>query len=64
LIIELDRPNVFPRGDLAVHRAVRRFYGLDQVPTEDERLHIAERWRQYRNLAASYLFESEFEAKQ
>jgi 3-methyladenine DNA glycosylase/8-oxoguanine DNA glycosylase len=32
------------------------------MPTEDELLHIAERCRPYRSLAASYLFE--FEAKQ
>jgi 3-methyladenine DNA glycosylase/8-oxoguanine DNA glycosylase len=34
------------------------------MPTEDELLHIAERWRPSRSLAASHLFESEFEAKQ
>jgi DNA-3-methyladenine glycosylase II len=61
LIIALDRPDVFPAGDLALRRAVMRLYGLDQMPTEDELLHIAERWRPYRSLAASYLFESEFE---
>jgi hypothetical protein len=37
---------------------------FDHMPTEDELLHIAERRRPYRRLAASYPSESEFEAKQ
>jgi DNA-3-methyladenine glycosylase II len=61
LIIALDRPDVFLAGDLALRRAIRNFYGLDQMPTEPEVLQIAERWRPYRSLAVSYLFASEFE---
>jgi DNA-3-methyladenine glycosylase II len=60
LLIALDRPDVFPAGDLALRRAVRRLYGLDRLPTESELLALAERWRPYRRLAAAYLFESEF----
>jgi DNA-3-methyladenine glycosylase II len=60
LLIALDRPDVFPSGDLALRRAVRRLYGLDQLPTEEEMLRIAERWRPYRSLAAGYLFASEY----
>jgi DNA-3-methyladenine glycosylase II len=61
LIIALDRPDVVLAGDLALRRAVRNVYGLDQMPTEQEVLQIAERWRPYRSLAVSYLFASEFE---
>src|ERR1700730_4424992 len=60
LLIALDRPDVFPAGDLALRRAVKRLYGLDQLPSESELLGLAERWRPYRSLAAAYLFESEF----
>ena len=60
LLIALDRPDVFPAGDLALRRAVKRLYGLDHLPSESEFLGIAERWRPYRSLAAAYLFESEF----
>jgi DNA-3-methyladenine glycosylase II len=60
LLIALDRPDVFPAGDLALRRAVRRLYSLDHLPSESELLGIAERWRPYRSLAAAYLFESEF----
>ncbi len=61
LLIALDRSDVFPGGDLALRRAVRRLYGLDHLPMESELLGIAERWRPYRSLAAAYLFQSEFE---
>jgi DNA-3-methyladenine glycosylase II len=56
LLIELDRPDVFPSGDLVLRRAAKRLYGLDALPTEQELLTIAERWRPYRSLAAGYLF--------
>jgi DNA-3-methyladenine glycosylase II len=61
LIIALDRPDVVLAGDVALRRAIRNVYGLDQVPAEAEVLQIAERWRPYRSLAVSYLFASEFE---
>jgi DNA-3-methyladenine glycosylase II len=61
LIIALDRPDVVLPGDLALRRAVRDVYRRDQMPTEQEVVQIAERWRPYRSLAVSYLFASEFE---
>jgi len=61
LIIALDRPDVLLPGDLALRRAVRHAYRLDQMPSEEEMLRIAEPWRPYRSLAVSYLFASEFE---
>jgi DNA-3-methyladenine glycosylase II len=63
LMIQLDRPDVFPSGDLVLRRAVMRLYGLDRMPSEQELLEIAERWRPFRSLAAGYLFLSEFDAK-
>ena len=61
LIVALDRPDVLLSGDLALRRAMQRAYGFDHLPTEDEMVQIAERWRPYRSLAVSYLFASEFE---
>jgi DNA-3-methyladenine glycosylase II len=61
LIVALDRPDVLLSGDLALRRAVERAYGFDHLPTEDEMVQVAERWRPYRSLAVSYLFASEFE---
>jgi len=61
LIVELDRPDVLLSGDLALRRAVERAYGFDRLPTEDEMVDVAERWRPYRSLAVSYLFASAFD---
>lgn len=61
LIIGLDRPDVLLTGDLALRRAVQRTYGFDHLPTDDEMLELADRWRPYRSLAVSYLFASEYE---
>jgi DNA-3-methyladenine glycosylase II len=61
LIVALDRPDVLLSGDLALRRAVQHAYGLDHLPTEDEMVQVAERWRPYRSLAVSYLFASEYE---
>jgi DNA-3-methyladenine glycosylase II len=61
LIVALDRPDVLLSGDLALRRAVQRAYGFDHLPTEDEMVQVAERWRPYRSLAVSYLFASESE---
>ena len=61
LLVALDRPDVFLPGDIALRRAIRRVYGFDHVPSEEEIAEIADRWRPYRSLAVSYLFASEYE---
>ncbi|HEV3103000.1 MAG TPA: DNA-3-methyladenine glycosylase 2 family protein [Candidatus Dormibacteraeota bacterium] len=61
LIVALDRPDVLLSGDLALRRAIEHAYGFDHLPTEDEMLKLADKWRPYRSLAVSYLFASEFE---
>jgi DNA-3-methyladenine glycosylase II len=61
LLIALDRPDVLLSGDLALRHAVQRLYALDHLPTEDEMVQLAERWRPHRSLAVSYLFASVYE---
>ena len=61
LLVALDRPDVHLSGDIALRRAIRRVYGFDHVPTEDELVELSDRWRPYRSLALSYLFASEYE---
>ena len=63
LLVALDRPDVFLSGDLALRRAIERLYGFDHLPTEEEMVQLAERWRPYRSLAVSYLFASEYEGE-
>jgi DNA-3-methyladenine glycosylase II len=61
LIIALGREDVVLPGDLALRKAVRAAYQLDHLPTEQEVLAVADRWRPYRSLATSYLFSAAFE---
>ncbi len=62
LLVALDRPDVFLPGDIALRRAIQRAYGFDHVPSEDEMIRLADRWRPYRSLAVSYLFASEYDS--
>ena len=61
LITALQREDVVLPGDLALCKAVQAAYQLDHLPTQQEVLAIAERWRPYRSLATSYLFSAAFE---
>jgi DNA-3-methyladenine glycosylase II len=61
LIIALHREDVVLPGDLALRKAVQLAYQLDHLPTQQEVLAIAEKWRPYRSLATSYLFSATFE---
>jgi len=61
LIIALKREDVVLPGDLALRKAVQAAYQLGHLPTQQEVLAIAERWRPYRSLATSYLFSAAFE---
>ena len=61
LIIALGREDVVLPGDLALRKAVRATYHLDHLPSQDEVLAIAEKWRPYRSLATACLFSAAFE---
>jgi DNA-3-methyladenine glycosylase II len=61
LIVALGREDVVLPGDLALRKAIRAAYQLGHLPTQDEVLAIAEKWRPYRSLATSYLFSAAFE---
>jgi DNA-3-methyladenine glycosylase II len=56
LLVAFRREDVVLPGDLALRKAVRTAYHLDHLPTQEEVLQIAEKWRPYRSLATSYLF--------
>jgi DNA-3-methyladenine glycosylase II len=60
LIIALQREDVVLPGDLALRKAIKAAYQLDHLPTQQEVLAIAEKWRPYRSLATSYLFSAAF----
>ena len=61
MLIALSREDVVLPGDLALRKAVQAAYQLDHLPTQQEVLAIADKWRPYRSLATSYLFSATFE---
>jgi DNA-3-methyladenine glycosylase II len=61
LLIVLQREDVVLPGDLALRKAVQSAYQLDHLPSQQEVVAIAEKWRPYRSLATSYLFSAAFD---
>jgi DNA-3-methyladenine glycosylase II len=62
LLIALQREDVVLPGDLALRKAIQAAYRLDHLPSQQEVLAIADKWRPYRSLATSYLFSAAFES--
>jgi DNA-3-methyladenine glycosylase II len=61
LLVALEREDVVLPGDLALRKAIQAAYRLDHLPSQQEVLAIADKWRPYRSLATSYLFSAVFE---
>ncbi len=55
LLMAMLRPDVMPKGDVALHTAWHKLSG-EPRPTSDEFLVIAERWKPYRSVAARLLW--------
>jgi len=55
LLMALLRPDVMPKGDIALHTAWHKLTG-EPRPTSDKFLAIAERWEPYRSVAARILW--------
>ena len=62
MLVALGREDVVLPGDLALRKAIQAAYDLDHLPSQEEVLAIAEKWRPYRSLATSYLFSAAFES--
>jgi DNA-3-methyladenine glycosylase II len=58
LIFALRRPDVLPVGDLGIRAAVRKAYGLEQLPPPAEVERLGARWRPYATVASWYLWRS------
>lgn len=58
LLMVLRRPDVWPPGDLALHKAMARLGGVAGVPSTAAALAMAERWRPYRAVAARILWQA------
>jgi DNA-3-methyladenine glycosylase II len=58
LIFTLGRADVFPHDDLGVRTAIKRFYGLDELPDKETAHRITELWRPYATVGSWYCWRS------
>jgi DNA-3-methyladenine glycosylase II len=52
LLMALLRPDIWPKGDLALVSAVQKIKNLQENPTADQINQIAEQWKPWRSVAA------------
>jgi DNA-3-methyladenine glycosylase II len=58
LLMALRRPDVWPPGDLGLHKSMAEVRGLSAVPTSEQAAAYAARWRPWRAVAARLLWHS------
>ena len=58
LIFALRRTNVLPSGDLGIRAAIRKAYGLEEMPKPAEVEAMGQRWHPYCTVASWYLWRS------
>ena len=56
LLMALLRADVMPKGDLALHVAYQKLKKLENRPTSDEFIKLAEKWSPFRAVAARLLW--------
>jgi len=56
LMFRLNRPDVFPMGDLGIVKGVQKLFGMKRRPAPRTMERLAEPWRPYRSVAAWYLW--------
>jgi DNA-3-methyladenine glycosylase II len=58
LMFALQRHDVLPTGDLGIRAAMKKAYGLEELPKPEEMERIAAPWRPYCSVASWYLWRS------
>lgn len=56
LLMAMLRPDIMPKGDLALHVAWQKLKKLEKRPKSDEFIEIAEKWKPFRSVAARLLW--------
>lgn len=56
LLMALRRPNIWPKGDLALAKAAQQVKNLDNLPDHDQLETLAESWQPWRAVAARVLW--------
>src|SRR5215203_1778330 len=56
LLMAMLRPDVMPKGDIALHAAYQKLTGGEKRPGSDEFVELAEKWKPFRSVAARLLW--------
>ena len=56
LMFRLNRPDIFPVGDLGIVKGMQKLHGMKRRPAPSTMERLAEPWRPYRSIAAWYLW--------
>lgn len=56
LLMAMLRPDIMPKGDLALHAAWQKLTGAEKRPGSEEFILMAEKWTPYRSVAARLLW--------
>lgn len=58
LLSGLGRPNLFPKADIGIQRAIQQHFNLEKKPSHDEMDQYSEQWSPYLSYATLYLWRS------
>ncbi|MBL7014204.1 MAG: DNA-3-methyladenine glycosylase 2 family protein [Candidatus Marinimicrobia bacterium] len=56
LMFTLNRPDVFPTGDLGVQKGFQQFFKLNELPKHKDMEKRAEKWKPYRTIMSLYFW--------
>jgi DNA-3-methyladenine glycosylase II len=57
LLMALCRPDIWPSGDIALAKSMRKIKRLKSYPTYEKQVKIAKKWQPYRSVAARMLWQ-------
>jgi len=57
MLMALRRPDIWPKGDIALAKSMKKIKKLKDLPSYEKQLKVAERWRPYRSVAARMLWQ-------
>ena len=57
LLMALRRPDIWPKGDIALAKSMKKVKRLKELPSNEQQLRVAETWRPYRSVAARMLWQ-------
>ena len=57
LLFTGENKDICPANDLGVKKGIKKIYKLDDLPSDEEVYAISEKWRPYRSVAISYIWE-------